>query len=210
MIKIKVCGLSDPGNIREIAGLNPDFMGFIFYRGSKRCIGRDSAVAVRRSCKGILKAGVFVNEELPALLGLADVFDLNIIQLHGDEDPEFCERLKSEGYLVIKSFRVADSFCDDLCIPYLNVCDYFLFDTLSVSYGGSGKKFNWDLLRNYRLNTPFFLSGGIGPENAGEIRILDHTALYAADINSRFELRPGIKDPYKIKVFIDQIKNGQQ
>jgi phosphoribosylanthranilate isomerase len=207
MIKIKVCGMRDPGNIKEISALKPDYMGFIFYRGSVRYAGTDSHSVVRKCCTGIIKTGVFVNESLSGLLKIARLYDLNIIQLHGNENPEFCYQVKEEGYLVIKSFPLIDTINEKIMHDYAGACDYFLFDRASESFGGSGKKFRWELLEKYTINKPFFLSGGIKAGDAALIKELYHPWLHAADINSGFESGPGIKDPVRVKEFMDILKN---
>jgi phosphoribosylanthranilate isomerase len=207
MIKVKVCGLTDPDNVQEIAGLIPDFMGFIFYPGSKRFVGniiKDSLFSNIPS--GILKTGVFVNEEPSRILNIMNLYGLDLVQLHGDETAEYCSFLKQEGLKVIKAFSIDENVSFETLEQYLNTCEYFLFDTKSDSTGGSGIKFDWRKISEYTLDMPFFLGGGIGPEDAPLVKQLNHKWLIAVDINSRFEKRPGIKDYIKVKKFIYKIR----
>ena len=207
MLKIKVCGLTDPGNVKEIAATNPDFMGFIFYPGSLRYIGDKPADSLFRSVPShIMKIGVFVNEGITVITNSVKLFGLDLIQLHGNEPAEYCEYLKNEGLTIIKAFGIKNE--SDFKIPelYMNVCDYFLFDTMTAGYGGSGNKFDWTGINKYLLDKPFFLGGGIGTEDAPLIKQLNHPQLFAVDINSRFETMPGIKEPKKVKDFINEIK----
>ncbi len=207
MLKIKICGLTDPGNVQEIAATNPDFMGFIFYPGSPRYIGDKPAYTLFRNVPShIKKIGVFVNSEIPIIMDSVKLLGLDLVQLHGNEPAEYCENLKNEGLTIIKAFGINNE--TDLKIPetYMDVCDYFLFDTKTELHGGSGQKFDWFKINEYHLDKPIFLGGGIGPEDAPLIKLINHPHLYAVDINSRFETRPGIKDPEKVKDFIKEIK----
>ncbi len=210
MIKVKVCGLRDRINVRAVAAANPDYMGFIFYPGSKRYVGDspDKDLFHEIPVK-IKKVGVFVNEEPENILELAGKYNLNLVQLHGNESSDQCRTISSSGLRVIKAFGIGSDFDFERLVPYVPVCDYFLFDTQTELFGGTGLRFNWDLLSRYRLDLPFFLSGGIMVEDAGIIRSLSHPLLYAADINSRFEISPGIKDQDKVKSFIQKIKSSK-
>jgi phosphoribosylanthranilate isomerase len=194
-------------NVQAIAGTGPDYLGFIFYSGSKRYVGDDpDKRTFREVTAGISKVGVFVDEKPENILQLASRYKLQLVQLHGSEPVAYCEAIRSAGFGVIKSFGVVTDFDFNSLGPYLPVCDYFLFDTKSDLHGGAGSKFNWDTLKQYSFEVPFFLSGGIGPEDAAAIREMHHPALYGADINSRFEIAPGIKDIDKVKSFIQKIK----
>jgi phosphoribosylanthranilate isomerase len=207
MLKVKVCGLTDPDNVQDIAGLIPDFMGFIFYPGSKRFVGnikKDSLFSNIPSC--ILKTGVFVNEEPSRIINIMNLFGLDLVQLHGDETAEYCSFLKQEGLKVIKAFSINENFSFEILEQYLNKCEYFLFDTKSDSPGGSGIKFDWRKINEYTLEMPFFLGGGIGPEDASLVKQLNHKWLIAVDINSRVEICPGIKNYTKVKEFIYEIR----
>lgn len=188
-MKLKVCGMRDKNNILEVAALGPDYMGFIFYKGSKRFVGDDFEMPVLPA--SIVKVGVFVNEEEYKIQNTADRHGLSLVQLHGNESPELCERL-SKKVKVMKAFGVDEDFDFSLTKKYSG-CSFFLFDTASKEYGGTGKKYEHDLLKKYKGDTPFFISGGIGVEEIKEEQCQVQGA-YGWDINSRFELSPGIKD----------------
>jgi len=207
MLKIKVCGLTDPGNVKEIAKTNPDFMGFIFYPGSLRYIGDKPDDSLFRSVPSpILKIGVFVNEDITVIIDTVKLFGLELVQLHGNEPAEYCEFLKNKGLTIIKAFGINKESDFKMPESYMDVCEYFLFDTLTAGYGGSGNKFDWTRINKYLLDKPFFLGGGIGTEDVPFIKQLYHPQLFAVDINSRFETMPGIKEPKKVKDFINEIK----
>ena len=207
MLKIKVCGLTDPGNVQEIAETSPDYMGFIFYPGSLRFIGGKPPHSLFRNVPShIMKTGVFVNEEIQILIDAVKLYRLDLVQLHGIESAEYCNYLKNEGLTIIKSFGINNGSDFKIPEPYIDVCDYFLFDTRTESYGGSGQKFDWVRIKEYHHDKPFFLGGGIGPGDATLIKQLNHPQLFAVDINSRFEITPGIKEPKKVRDFIKEIK----
>jgi phosphoribosylanthranilate isomerase len=210
MIRVKVCGMNNPDNVKEIAELNPDIMGFIFFRGSPRYVGNEPDMILFQSVPpGIKKAGVFYNEDNHKILELSIRTGLDMIQLHGDESPVACLQLKSSGLSVIKAFNIDGDFDFESLNQYMPGCDYFLFDTKSDKPGGSGKKFSWDRLKEYNLEKPFFLSGGISPDDAAEIKSICNKGLFAVDINSRFETSTGIKDAIRVKTFINALKNDQ-
>jgi phosphoribosylanthranilate isomerase len=207
MLKIKVCGLTDPVNTEEIAGTSPDYMGFIFYPGSKRYVGNKPDPSLFSNIsEGIQKTGVFVNEEPSRIIETVDIYRLDLVQLHGDESAGYCNILKESGLIIIKAFEISNNLRFMTLDQYMDVCEYFLFDTKTGSQGGSGVKFDWNKINEYKFNKPFFLGGGIGPEDTSVIKKINHKNLFAVDINSRFELRPGIKDSSKVKEFIDEIK----
>jgi phosphoribosylanthranilate isomerase len=202
-MKIKVCGMKNPSNIREIADLGPDYMGFIFYGKSKRNVGAlDEKLLL--SLMDVLKVGVFVNAPLDFILTQAIKFGFTFIQLHGDETPTDCKKLKETGLGIIKAFSMEENFDFEKLKDYKPYCDYFLFDTKGENYGGTGKKFNWDILKKYDNKIPFFLSGGIDLDQAEEIKKLKGLNIHAIDINSRFEIEPGLKDVGKVKRFIEK------
>jgi phosphoribosylanthranilate isomerase len=207
MIIIKVCGITESLNAYGMVDAGADLLGFNFYPQSKRFIGVYADNLLKNIPAGIIKAGVFVNQNVNLIIHTARQFHLDFIQLHGNENVECCRSFQDAGLKVIKAFGIDDTFDFMLLKPYLTVCDYFLFDTKHADYGGSGLKFNWQKLRNYTLKKPFFLSGGIGPDDAEHIRLFDHPYFYGVDINSCFETKPGIKDPVAIKIFINTIKN---
>lgn len=199
--------MRDLRNIREVADLGPDYLGFIFFPGSKRYVGASPDLNLfREAGPAIQKVGVFVNEKPDALMELAGRFGLNAVQLHGSESPHDCQIIRQQGVKVIKSFGVDAKFQFAALLPYLACCDYFLFDTKSDQHGGTGKKFDWGKIGEYSGRVPFFLSGGIGMEDAGAIKEIRHPALYAIDINSRFEDAPGMKNTELIRSFIKEIK----
>ena len=207
MIRIKVCGLNDPLNTREMAEAGADFLGFIFYNGSRRYVGDHPAADLFRNLpEHTRKVGVFVNEQPEKVIEIANRFSLNAVQLHGQEPAGFCQTIRQGGKQVIKAFGIDEDFDFNCLEPYLEACDYFLFDTHTRHHGGSGMKFPWHKLRDYTMNKPFFLSGGIGPDDVQMIREIFHKAFYAADINSRFEKTPGMKDTQLVRKFIQDIK----
>lgn len=206
-IKIKICGLTNEQNIRDVLELKPDMIGFIFYPPSPRFVeGKISAGQIAGLHTDFLKTGVFVNEPVRKIFQAVENYQLDFVQMHGEEDPEDCLYFQQLGIGVIKAFNIGRSFDFKLCEPYIPFCKYFLFDTGSASRGGSGTKFEWDLLKNYHLGHPFFLSGGIGPEDVSTIRLLNYPDLVGLDLNSRFELAPGLKDIDKLNVFIQEIR----
>jgi phosphoribosylanthranilate isomerase len=210
MIQIKVCGMRDTENVREVSKLRPDFLGFIFYPASKRFVGENPDVSMLLSVsKRIKKVGVFVNEENEKVLKIASRYNLDLLQLHGSETPKDCRTLKSAGYQVIKAFGMEPAFNYTTLMPYLQCCDYFLFDTKSDQFGGVGQKFNWEKIREYKYNVPFFLSGGIGPEDHAMILEIQHPAMVAIDINSQFETEPGLKNVSLVRNFIKRLKEGR-
>jgi len=202
--------MRDASNMKEIAEANPDFMGFIFYRGSKRYVGEETGNALfTKVPMGIIRTGVFLNEDNNTILNISARTGLEMIQLHGNEPPAACKELKSSGLTVVKTFNIGDDFNFEKLEKYASVCDYFLFDTKSPLHGGTGKKFDWKRLEEYSMDKPFFLSGGIGPEDADAVKSFVNRGLYAVDINSRFEITPGIKDADKVRKFINDIKISQ-
>lgn len=205
-IKVKVCGMKYPDNIAALASLGIDYMGFIFYDQSKRYVGESSSVFIKQ-LERPSKVGVFVNASLSEILLKITEFQLNIIQLHGNESVEFCAELKEKsGISVIKAFGIDQDFDWAQLNPYAGVIDYFLFDTKSSSHGGTGIQFNWSLLDQYKLTIPYFLSGGLDPENIKIALERNDPRLYALDLNSKFEVEPGLKDIYLLTQSINNIK----
>ena len=188
-------------NIQEVAELQPDYLGFIFYEKSKR----NFEGIIPDLPKSIKKTGVFVNEYIEILVSLAEEYKLQAVQLHGDETVEYIKELKE--YLpkieIFKVFGVIDDFNFDLLKPYEEVVDFFLFDTKGKERGGNGITFNWKILEKYTLTKPFFLSGGIGAEQRNDLKEIFKTDLpiYGVDVNSKFETKPGIKSVEKLKEF---------
>jgi phosphoribosylanthranilate isomerase len=155
--------------------------------------------------KYIQKVGVFVNSDLDKLIEITEFNKLDYIQLHGDEDPAYCLLLKEKGIKIIKVFRIDDQFDFMQTVAFDDIADYFLFDTKAKQYGGTGKKFNWAKLNEYKGTIPFLLSGGIGPDDYGGIQEIKNERLLGVDINSGFEIEPGLKDISMIKRFIEKI-----
>ena len=193
--------MREPDNIRQVAALQPDYVGFIFYQGSKRyCEGHISPELLAELPAGIQKVGVFVNEASEVILEKVQKYKLDLIQLHGSETPGQCRELKEAGLAIIKAFSVDDRFAFENTLLYERYCDYFLFDTRGNNYGGNGTVFDWEIMKGYYSDLPYFLSGGLNLEN------LQSTAFeklrprpFAVDVNSGFELEPGSKDVEKLK-----------
>jgi phosphoribosylanthranilate isomerase len=204
---IKVCGMKYPENIKELVRLPIDMMGLVFYEKSARYAGDLPPDTLRVVPPDIQKAGVFVNSFAEDIFEKARKYDLQIIQLHGIESPDFCKKIKNAGLKVIKAFQIEKAGDLERCNWYENTCDYFLFDTKTPAYGGSGRKFDWEILSHYNGGTHFILSGGIGPEDAESIKELQHSKLYGVDLNSRFEIsRGGEKDVENLKRFLSVLK----
>lgn len=202
----KVCGMRAPENITEILALQPDFLGFIFYPGSSRFVGQDlDAGLLQRFPARTKKVGVFVNASQDTILEAVRRYHLEAVQLHGDESPALCRELKTQGLLVFKAYAVDENVDFDALGAYEGSCDYYLFDTKSPHYGGTGKTFDWTMLQRYNGRTPFFLSGGIDLDHAGQIRALSLPALKGVDINSRFETGPARKDVGKVAAFFEKL-----
>jgi len=191
--KLKICGMKVPLNIEGAIALKPDYLGFIFYPGSKRFVDSLDAEVVKNIPADIKTTGVFVDEKLETVLATIELYQLKAVQLHGNESPEYCAALQGKAE-VIKAFGISESFDFSRLKAYDRVIDYFLFDTQTPGHGGSGQMFNWQLLDKYTLQTPYFLSGGIGLENAAELMGITDARFFALDVNSRFELAPGLKD----------------
>lgn len=203
-LKIKVCGMKFTENREQIEKLPVDLLGYIFYTPSKRFVGEQPDSGLFDS--SLPKVGVFVDENAFEILGLAKNFGFEYIQLHGKENPLTCQILKKQGLKVIKAFSVDETFDFRKTSPYEKVVDYFLFDTKTKLPGGSGQKFDWKVLEKYTGHKPFFLSGGIGPDDANEIKKIDHPKLTGIDLNSGFETEPGLKNIEKLNKFISEIK----
>ena len=203
---IKVCGMRDPENIGNIEVLDVDFQGFIFYEQSPRYVPneREYIEAIRKCKKN--KVGVFVNETKENIVDKAKLFQLNYLQLHGNETPEACHALRRLGYHVIKSFLIASVSDFHQTERYHNCCDYYLFDTKSNDYGGSGKRFDWSLLDAYQGKTPFLLSGGLDIYCVDEIKRMKHPQFAGVDLNSGFEISPAMKNVGLLKEFIEALK----
>ena len=222
-IQIKVCGITDINQALALEALGVDYIGFIFYAPSKRYVLNSLQLTALKKFTPAhaKKVGVFVNESIESIVNTVVAAGLDMVQLHGDEDALYFTLLKSKfnelaqekttinnkNIEVIKVFRVGDRMPN--LTPFENIADYYLFDTDSKMYGGTGAHFNWELLKGNTIGKPYFLSGGIGPNDMGGIEVMKQTKagkdLLALDINSQFETAPGIKNIEKIKSFIDAI-----
>lgn len=199
---IKVCGMIEGENIRNVEEQGVDMIGFIFYPHSPRYLCKTPGYLPARA----KRVGVFVNESRENIRMYACRFGLDYIQLHGTESPGYCHSLQANGLRLIKAFSVSRT--EDLLLTsaYNGLCDYFLFDTQSPGYGGSGNCFDWNLLHSYSAPTPFLLSGGIHPYSAKAIQEFRHSRFAGIDLNSRFETAPGIKEVERIETFLRELK----
>lgn len=202
---IKVCGLRDPDNIRQVTTLGIDLIGLIFYEKSPRYVASaETATAVKElSRQGV--TGVFVNERPATVYARFREYHLTHIQLHGEESPEYLAGLRDilgNGVKIIKAFPVTSETDLKATESYEGLCDFYLFDTRTVGYGGSGKSFDWNQLSGYHGATPFLLSGGLGPDSLADLRSFFHPAWAGIDLNSRFETAPAIKDINLLSDFI--------
>ncbi|WP_161887796.1 phosphoribosylanthranilate isomerase [Pontibacter russatus] len=207
-MKVKVCGMRDSENIRQVAALQPDFMGFIFYSGSKRFVGDNLSAALLASLPAsIQKIGVFVNEQPDIIKQKAAIYNLDLVQLHGRETPRQCQELQEAGIKVIKAFSVDEGFSFQNTLLYERYCDYFLFDTRGNNYGGNGTVFDWEILKGYIADKPYFLSGGLTLENlqSPEFENL-RPKPFAVDVNSGFEQEPGLKKVEELKQLLDKLR----
>ncbi len=228
-VRIKICGMKYQDNIADIAELQLDYLGFIFYEKSSRFFDG----VIPKLPENIQKVGVFVNASVEEIINKVERYGLDLVQLHGEETPEFCLNLKrhyeesndevlsvkidrlprsarnDHRIVIIKVFSIKDHFNFDQLKPYESVCDYFLFDTKGRLPGGNGYTFNWEVLQNYPSTKPYFLSGGIGLEEVENIseflRRQESQYCYAIDVNSKFEIGPGLKDSEILSTFKREI-----
>ena len=199
---VKVCGMRNAQNIRDVESIGVDWMGFIFYPKSKRYVSVVPAYLPQNT----KRIGVFVNDTVENIKSISKEFQLDIVQLHGDESPDMCGQLSKNKFIIMKAFSVGDTFPVDKVASYQQVCQYFLFDTHTSEYGGSGIKFDWRIISDYKGDTPFMLSGGISVDDVKSIVKINHPALLGVDINSCFEHEPALKNISLIEQFIKQIK----
>ncbi len=204
--RIKVCGMTSIQQVQELAALGADYAGFIFYEKSPRFVADKISVDALKAFTGIQKVGVFVNESVERILQVVADYGLHAVQLHGDETPAFCKALSDET-TVIKAFRVrGDENLTEILNPYEDSVDYFLFDTKAQEYGGTGKKFDWSVLERAFISKPFFLSGGIGVDDAEQVKAFtNNNNVFSLDVNSKFEIAPGVKDMEQVQRFIKAI-----
>ncbi len=194
---IKVCGIKSQENLEQLSLLPIDMVGLNFYPPSKRYVSEDMLLKIPEHLQ---KVGVFVNETIDKIIRTVEKYQLDYVQLHGNENPEMCHQL-NKGVKVIKYFPVSNQD-DFLNIENYEMVDLILFDTRTKEFGGSGQKFRWELLKHYQGKKPFLLAGGIGPTDVETILDIDHPALYGIDINSQFEISPGLKDVEIIRNFL--------
>lgn len=204
-IQVKICGMREVQNMLDVAALQPDFMGFIFYEKSPRYVGNDFDIP-EGFPDTISRVGVFVNESTKQILELAERHALDYLQLHGDESVEQVKELWNSNSKIIKVFSVDAGFDFNITKSYQPYCDYFLFDTKGKHYGGNATLFDWNLLKKYDQKVPFFLSGGLNSDNVNKALAIDDLNLFALDLNSGVEISPGLKDAGKIRRVIDAIR----
>jgi phosphoribosylanthranilate isomerase len=206
MIKVKVCGMRESENIRQLVELNPHYIGFVFYEKSPRFAGEDLDQELLLSIpRHIKKVGVFVNSNFDYILKTVRKYGLDWAQLHGNETPEFCRNLRLKGVGIIKAFAIGPDFNFRQLYNFKQHCDFFLFDTQGVRPGGNGKTFDWQLLNQYDNEKPFFLSGGIDLPHLEQLPELSELNLHAIDVNSRFEISPGLKDISKVRTLMERM-----
>lgn len=196
--------MREPQNIKEVAALEPDYLGFIFYKKSKRYVGDDFKLDLPRHIKRVC---VSVNQDLEELEKIGKKHEFDVFQLHGDEDEVYVKTVYSWGKKVVKAFGVDEMFDFDKIEVYKPYVDYFLFDTKSKEYGGTGKHFDWKLLEKYDQEIPLFLSGGIGINDIEELKnIPESWNIHAIDVNSKFEIEPAFKNVEQLKQFKEELE----
>ena len=205
-LNIKICGMRDENNIMQIASFSPNYLGFILYPASPRFVG-DAFRMPESLPLSIERVGVFVNETTEKILQKAKILGFDYIQLHGNEPIQQTIALKDAGLKVIKVFSLDDGFEFSVTKPYVPMVDYFLFDTKGRYFGGNAKTFNWEILKHYDQEIPFFLSGGLSAENVAEVLSLKDMNLHALDINSGVEETPGVKSIEKLKALLTNLTN---
>lgn len=205
---IKVCGMRDPDNLKEVDGLGVDMIGFVFYKRSPRFVpARPSYLPVNAK-----RVGVFVNAPYYYINDCIIRFGLDFIQLHGDETPDYCREIRHlavSPVKLIKAVSITEPADVEMASAYSDYVDYLLFESRCISRGGSGKKFDWSILDSYTAHCPFLLSGGLGPEDAGIIKSLNNPHMAGIDLNSRFELSPAYKDVQALRQFLKDLNNEQ-
>lgn len=208
-MKLKVCGITQLEQLKQLDEFGVDYAGLNFYDQSTRCVlNKLKAVDVKPLTLSIKKVGIFVNASEEYIMTQFENFGLDIVQLHGDETPGFCNHISNQ-VTVIKAFRIThtnEQNIDWMIKPYEEFCDYYLFDTnRKNAYGGTGEKFDWQILNKNKINKPFFLSGGIGLKDVEKLRVYEHPFFYGVDVNSRVEISEGIKDMEAIRELADEL-----
>ena len=228
-----VCGMRYARNIREVSQLGVDMIGMIFYPKSPRYVEMQSSHAgiipdyakedigvsdssensSKDSSKTPARVGVFVDDMVQNIVTRVVNYHLDYVQLHGNEPREMCENLRSTldpdirpGIKIIKAISVSDASDIQKYKEYVGAVDLFLFDTKCKTVGGSGRQFDWQVLEQYDGEVPFLLSGGIGPDDASRLHAFHHPKCIGIDLNSRFEIEPGVKDVEKLKGFLNEIQ----
>lgn len=210
-MRIKVCGMTDLQQMHQLGEMGVEFAGMIFYHKSPRFVLKHlTGVQVKRAKLKVYKVGVFVNAPYDEIINHTENFGLDMVQLHGDETPKFCEKV-SDYISVIKAFRLTDTDNIPWMIKdYTEAADMYMFDTIGAGYGGTGKKFNWQMLHGLNIGKPFFLSGGIEPTDTTAIKEFakEEVAkdLFALDVNSKFEKIPGVKDMEMVRRFVEMVR----
>jgi phosphoribosylanthranilate isomerase len=209
-MNIKVCGITQIKQLQQLDALDIDFAGLNFYTGSPRYAGDKIAKnEIQHADFDVKKVGVFVNAAFDEIMAVVEDYGLDIVQLHGNESPSLCEDLSDE-IEVIKVFRIGgeSNDIDKIIKEYDDVCDYYLFDAAGQNekLGGTGVKFNWNILTEAKIEKPFFLGGGISPDDVDKIKAFNHPDFFAIDINSKFEVSPGVKDMAKLLKFVKELK----
>jgi len=203
---LKVCGLREADNVNAILGLKPEWMGFIFVRSSPRYFDDAvQAVSIAGIPAPVKKVGVFADEPVQNILNLHRIHQFDFVQLHGNENVDDCKYLSERGVHIIKAFSIHNAFYFSILDNYMSWIDLLLFDTAGKLPGGNGISFNWQLLQGRRFKKPFLLSGGIGPGDVQALKNFNHPDMKGVDVNSRFEISPGIKDVSALQIFIQQI-----
>lgn len=204
-MKLKICGMKYHDNILKVAALKPNYLGFIFYDKSPRFVTEP----LPEISENIKKVGVFVNSTIETIITTINNYDLQAVQLHGQETPEFCQKLQKKQIEIIKVFSIKDQFDFNQLSAFENLVDYFLFDTKGPNPGGNGYCFDWSILNQYNSKTPYFLSGGIGLDDIKSIQNFKNSPAaqhcFAIDVNSKFELKPAYKDDVKLKQLMQQL-----
>lgn len=205
---IKVCGMKNPDNIKELGQLPIDYMGMIFYEKSPRFVDRLTVTDLYTLPKDIKRVGVFVNAGADYIKAKIKEYNLDLVQLHSNESPEFCKEL-NKTTPVVKAFSISEAKDLEKTGAYEDAASIFLFDTKTPQYGGSGQKFDWNILNEYKGSIPFLLSGGISTDDVENIKTIRHPQFYGIDLNSKFELEPGLKDIQLLEQFIKSLKDEQ-
>ena len=202
--------MREADNIRQVEALGIDWLGFIFWPKSSRFVHERPAYLPANA----KRVGVFVDADIEVVRETAAAYCLDIIQLHGKESPAYIKQLHSlcsdHVAVIVKAFNIATPEDLKQTEPYEGITDYFLFDTKAKMVGGNGTQFDWTVLNDYQGNTPFILSGGIGPDDAEKVKAFHHPMLAGIDLNSRFETVPAHKDVNLLRTFIETIKNEKQ